>query len=197
MVTNDHAPWGDAKFFQAGFETIETHHALFKDDPAQCPSFQMAKPRLVRDKGLEEELGNPDIDTLLFNSLPEFWHHKTPRVGPSRWYQYSFAVHRMISHAGAQYLGGVYRQLAEGHGPKLRVMTSVKVPAAAAEKRTSAEGTDVAALRRASKNTLGIQTRVYSDGDLWDVNRGIVHCLRPYQAAHSSQDKFCRPGLKT
>lgn len=196
-LNGDHAPFGEAKWWQSGKEKIAEYMSL--TSPHECPLFCALRGRIVQDRGLQGSEGEAGFDDALFSSLSEAWHRKTEKVGLCRWFHWREAVQSLMPDWTVRYLGDVYQCLTTGLEVKDLPTLSSRVKLSGhsdaqdvASGPTGAEHADLAALRRASRNTLQLRCAVFGDSGLQGMCRLLVAALAPFHRAHGQQNLKCR-----
>jgi hypothetical protein len=71
MNNADHAPWDEARWFQAAKESLETYMGL--SSASECPIFQELLPYMVADSNEEHLLLDDEVVQRYWQELPEAW----------------------------------------------------------------------------------------------------------------------------
>jgi hypothetical protein len=98
VMNSDHAPWDDAKWYSAGRSAVLSY--LSVSDSSTCPVFTELAPRILADMG-EDGFVSADSVQRAWESLPEAWRHKAPKVGLRVWFHFvrAMSVYLKIWHA--------------------------------------------------------------------------------------------------
>ena len=187
MMNVDHAPYHNAKFFQAGKEMI--HLYVKMTSPQECPIYLFLRDRIVKELGLENSISDPKLDSFIWDQLAEAWQHKCERVGPSRWFHFAHAVRKFNSIWTSRLLGTIFHALQEGlfagTSPMMLGKSMAHFEQLKAGDKTQAanEDPELQKLRKATKNSLEFSCCVLWDPWIQEQSILVSALLEPFASA--------------
>ena len=191
MLNVPHGPWKEQRFFQ---KLSEAHQEYLSSANAEtCPLFNHYYPALLKDRGLEGDIGDDTLPQKVWDMLRESWcmWTKGSKVGTSRWFSVGDAAKAFDSEWHSKLLSISFMMWEEGDLHDLTWNKSkVLAPSATAglpageERRTNTQAqNDVQLSRQACKNGLKFTYLCLTQPEMQYTQR-IIECISKEMRLH-------------
>ena len=160
---------------------------------------------IIQDMGLQHRLDEGEaLSKEVWESIPECVLNMSIKVATSRWFGVFDSLERFLPMWSRRLLLlhdiGVELGLWSSD-PLKDVLAKANIPSAGADQHpaqgpTAQEGVDVAAVRKACRNTLHLCCLVLGDRDIHNLCTGVVEVVRPVRAEFQWRHKLIRSTLE-
>ena len=194
MLNVPHGPWSEQRFFR---KLADAHKEYLSTAcHADCPFFNHYYLALVKDRGLEHELGDPDLPARIWSMLEDSWcmWTKGAKVGTSRWFAIGDAAGAFDSEWHSKLIAISYMMWEDGDlqtalTKKMTVLaSSSNAEHAGEDRRTMAQAQkDVQLSRQACKNGLEFTFMLLTQPERQFTQRIIHHVGAELRRYHGEQ----------
>ena len=197
MPNSDHGPWKDARWFQTAREGAQAYMAVGSETDVL---FERHVHEIIQDMGLQHRLDEGEaLFKEVWESIPECVLNMSIKVATSRWFGVYDSLERFLPMWSRRllllhFIGvelGLWSHVLKDVLGKAN-LHSAGADQDAAQGLTAQEGVDVAAVRKACKNTLHLCCLVLGDRDIHNLCIGVVELVRPVRAEFQWQHKLIR-----
>jgi len=198
VVSCDHGPWSEHRFFTEAAEAAGTYCKLA--DP-ECPVFSHFYSHICKDLGMEAD-SQPEAAEEVFKSIPEAWSRKLPKVALSRWFQVFDAWKELDKVWHTRLVVLLYVCLSQGwiKTEAWNGWQNHQAAVAPEEKQpTGQEPEEIRKLRASCKNNLHFCCTMLLETEHQQVIRGLCRMAEPVRHAHGLQlheMRSCAASLK-
>ena len=199
MLNVPHGPWSEQRFFQ---KLSEAHlEYLASANAASCPLFNHYYPAMLKDRGLEGELGSEDLPERVWQMFRDSWCMWTrgAKVGASRWFAVEDAAQAFDTEWHSKLLSISYMMWEDGELQSLVWNKKVLAPSASAEsegvevrRSMVAAQRDVQLSRQACKNGLEFTYMVLTQTEMQYTQRIIETVGKELRKHHGHQSVAVR-----
>lgn len=204
VLSADHGPWADARWLQQAREAAVAYCKVGDIDDAL---FQKCFHQMVEDMDLQDRMNDASLPSEVFASVAEAADKMTDKVATSRWFGLfntlrSFKRFWTRRYLLLAYLGhelGLYGPQDLGNLLTKRVRVTegdddgTSRGVAGTGGPTAADNVDVAALRKAAKNTMHLSCAFLGDPGVKRTLLGITSIVEPLQEGFRWQNVSARP----
>ena len=203
VINADHGPWEEARWYQSGREAVVAYKRLLKKEPTRCPIFTALLEPILRDQGEEHRKGEEGIARIVWDGLEAAWAKKAPKVAPSRWFGLIKSLHDFLPLWHRRLLTNLYLCYTTGlkvHADKnsiikemgREVVPETVEPEDSEKQSTGREHPLLRRLRKASKNTLQLQTTILADEGMRCLSKVVTEVFSPLELGHGVQVRDCK-----
>lgn len=184
VLNSDHGPWADARWAQSAREAAVAYMAVGNSSD---PLFARHAMQIVKEMGLEHRLDEGDalLDEVML-SIPDSVRCLSMKVASSRWFGVFDALERFLPLWSRrlllmQFMGvglGLFKVEAASVLARFKVQAPPTEGQDVQQQPTGKEGVDIAAMRKACKNTLQLCCLTLGDPDIRRLVEGTAVLAR-------------------
>jgi hypothetical protein len=111
MNNADHAPWDDARWYQAAKEAVTSYTR--DADPMNDPLFTEMLPQVLGDRGEQGPVDKAEAQKL-FHELSDVWDNKAQKIGIRVWFHFVRAMKHYLQIWHSRLIVVLYMCLSRG-----------------------------------------------------------------------------------